>query len=253
MSAHDARPLALRAGQLGRPAIIVPITGETSEAALDAAAATIGSPADLVEWRADGLDDLTPVTLTTTVRALGDTLEVPLLLTVRTRTEGGSADIDDETYAELVLTGIRSGAIAYVDVEFRREPHTVAALVDAAHTAGVGIVLSAHDFAATPPPAELRELFEAMCSVAPDVVKVAVMPADARDVLRMLETTLDVRDTHPDQALISIAMGPLGVVSRIAATTYGSVASFATVGQASAPGQIDAETLRNLLDAISDA
>ena len=250
MGLSSAHPLAVRRGAAAKPAIIVPITGDTGEAVLDAATATVGSPAGVVEWRADGLDELTPGAVAATVSALDEVLADPVLVTVRTRAEGGSADIDDETYVELVLAAIASGAAAYVDVEFRREAHAVATLVSAARDAGVGVVLSAHDFGGTPAAGELRELFEAMCSVGADVVKVAVMPRDARDVLRMLEVALDVRQAHPDQALISIAMGSLGVVTRIAAATFGSVATFAAVGEASAPGQLDADTLRCLLDAI---
>lgn len=250
MGLSSAHPLAVRRGAATKPAIIVPITGETSEAVLDAAVNTLGHPADVIEWRTDGLDDLTPETLVATAFALDEVLADPVLLTVRTRAEGGSADIDDDHYAELLLAAIHAANVAYVDVEFRREPHTVAALVHAARETGVGVVLSAHDFEGTPPTAEMRELYEAMCSVSPEVVKVAVMPRDARDVLRMLEVALDVREAHPDQALISIAMGSLGVVTRIAAATFGSVATFAAVGEASAPGQLDADTLRCLLDAI---
>lgn len=250
MTAHDARPLAQRTGERARPAIIVPITGDTGEAVLDAATATVGRPADVIEWRADGLDELTPGAVAATVAALGEVLADLVLVTVRTRAEGGSADIDDAAYVELVLAAIASGAAAYVDVEFRREAHSVATLVRAARDAGVGVVLSAHDFAGTPASGELRELFEAMCSVGADVVKVAVMPADARDVLRMLQVALDVRDTHPEQALMSIAMGPLGVITRIVAAQFGSVATFASVGEASAPGQLDADNLRAVLDAI---
>ena len=250
MATHGKRPLTVPTGERARPAIIVPITGETGEAVLDAAMVTLEHPVDLIERRADGLDDLTPETITATATALDDVLADPVLLTVRTHTEGGSADVDDDRYAELMLAAIRSGAAAYVDIEFRREPHVVAALIDAARRGGVGTVLSAHDFDTTPPTAELRELYEAMCSVGADVVKVALMPADARDVLRMLEVALDVRHAHPEQALVSIAMGPLGVVSRIAANQFGSVATFGTVGSASAPGQLDAQTLRTILDAI---
>lgn len=253
MTTHDQRPLALHPGISTRPAIIAPVTGETPHAVLAAAEATRSHPLDLIEWRADGLDELTPDTITATARELRHALEAPLLLTVRTHTEGGSADIDDDTYAELVHAGIRSGAAAYIDIEYRREPHIVAALTNAAHAAGVGTVISAHDFHATPPPAQLRELYDSLCSVRADVVKVAVMPTDARDVLRMLQVTLDIRDAHPDQALISIAMGPLGVITRIAAATFGSVATFAAVGEQSASGQLDVDTLRRVLDAIEGA
>lgn len=250
MGSESAHLLAVNRGEHTRPAIIVPISGETGEAVLDAAADTIGHAADIVEWRADGLDELSPETLAATAFALDEILADPLLLTVRTRTEGGSADVDDETYAELVLTAIEAGNVAFVDVEFRREAHVVARLVDAARKADIGVILSAHDFEATPPRQQLRELYEAMCSVNPDVVKVAVMPQDARDVLSLLDVSLDVREAHPDQALMSIAMGAHGVVSRLAAGTFGSVATFGAIGAASAPGQIDADELRRILDIL---
>lgn len=253
MEAHDERPLAVRTGQRARPAIIAPITGETGEAVLDAAMVTLEHPVDVIEWRADGLAELTPEALAATATALDAVLADPVLLTVRTHAEGGSADVDDDNYTELVLAGIDSGAAAYVDIEFRREPHVVAALVDAARTAGVGAVLSAHDFGSTPPASQLRELYDALCSVGADVVKVAVMPSNPRDVLRMLDVALDVREAHPDQALISIAMGPLGAITRIAAGTFGSVATFGAVGEGSAPGQLGAVTLRLVLDAIDAA
>lgn len=253
MGSEGANLLAVNRGERTRAAIIVPISGETPEAVLDAAANTIGHAVDIVEWRADGLDELSPESITATAFALDEILADPLLLTVRTRTEGGSADIDDETYAELVLAGIAARNAAFVDVEFRRDAHIVARLVDAARRAGVGVILSAHDFVATPSKEQLRELFEAMCSVSPDVVKIAVMPQDARDVLALLEIALDVREAHPDQAFVSIAMGALGVVSRIAAGAFGSVATFGTIGAASAPGQIDADELRRMLDAIDAA
>ncbi|MBX3094976.1 MAG: type I 3-dehydroquinate dehydratase [Cryobacterium sp.] len=253
MSDDHANLLAVNRGSRTRPAIIVPVSGETGEAVLDAAADTIGHAVDIVEWRADGLDELSPESLTATAFALDEILADPLLLTVRTRTEGGSADVDDETYAELVLAAIDVGNVAFVDVEFRRDAHVVARLVDSARAAGIGVILSAHDFDATPPKQQLRELFEAMCSVGPDVVKVAVMPQHARDVLALLDVSLDVREAHPDQALMSIAMGALGVVSRIAASTFGSVATFGAVGRASAPGQVDADELRRMLDVIDIA
>jgi 3-dehydroquinate dehydratase-1 len=50
-----------------------------------------------------------------------------------------------------------------------------------------------------------------------------------------------------------MAMGPLGVVSRLAGETFGSVLTFGTVGAASAPGQVDAARLRAALDLIHEA
>jgi 3-dehydroquinate dehydratase-1 len=50
-----------------------------------------------------------------------------------------------------------------------------------------------------------------------------------------------------------MAMGPLGVVSRLAGEVFGSVLTFGTVGAASAPGQVDAARLRDALDLLHEA
>ena len=52
---------------------------------------------------------------------------------------------------------------------------------------------------------------------------------------------------------ITMAMGPLGVVSRLAGETFGSAVTFGTVGAASAPGQVDARALRAVLDLVHEA
>ena len=45
-------------------------------------------------------------------------------------------------------------------------------------------------------------------------------------------------------------MGPLGASSRVAAETFGSAATFATVGAGSAPGQLAAEDVSRMLELL---
>ena len=73
------------------------------------------------------------------------------------------------------------------------------------------------------------------------------MPRSPEDVLALLGAGIDARGSI-EHALITIAMGRLGRVSRLAGGVFGSDASFATVGPESAPGQLSARTLAALLE-----
>ncbi|KZU91305.1 3-dehydroquinate dehydratase I [Lactiplantibacillus plantarum] len=73
------------------------------------------------------------------------------------------------------------------------------------------------------------------------------MPQSVEDVLTLLTATNIARQTLP-QPVITMSMGDLGKVSRLAGEVFGSCLSFATVGAASAPGQIALENLRPELE-----
>ena len=65
-----------------------------------------------------------------------------------------------------------------------------------------------------------------------DALKIAVTPADAADVARLLRVTAE---TAP---VITLSMGDLGLVSRLTGAVFGSALTFATPGdRPSAPGQ----------------
>ena len=50
--------------------------------------------------------------------------------------------------------------------------------------------------------------------------------------------------------VITMSMGKQGIVSRISGSLTGSALTFATAGEASAPGQIPVEKMREILDII---
>ncbi|MGO2360657.1 MAG: type I 3-dehydroquinate dehydratase, partial [Brachybacterium tyrofermentans] len=49
---------------------------------------------------------------------------------------------------------------------------------------------------------------------------------------------------------IAISMGTLGVASRVSAESFGSAATFATAGAASAPGQLGADDVARMLELL---
>lgn len=239
----------------GAPKIIVSLTGRTPDELLAQVEALSGRPVDIVEWRVDFFDSLSD---TTAILDQAGILAArvgrkPLLATCRTSEEGGQARIDDDAYADLVVTLAECGAVDLVDVEYRRGGSAVERIIAAAHVRNIAVVASNHDFDATPPKEEIVARLRAMQVLGADVCKIAVMPQSAADVLTLLDATRIMHEDHVERPLITMSMGGLGVISRIAGQVFGSAATFGMVGAASAPGQVDASELRELLDVLDRA
>ena len=93
------------------------------------------------------------------------------------------------------------------------------------------------------------ERFREMEKSGADILKIAVMPHGFGDVAAIMEATNDMRK-ECEKPLVSMAMGSIGSISRIAGENFGSSITFGTVGAASAPGQFPIGDLRTLLAAL---
>ncbi len=238
----------------GRPKVIVPLCGAKPDALLVAAHLLGQSTAELVEWRVDGLyggrDEAAVLGLLPQLRAaLGGK---PLLATCRTKAEGGDGTLDAVGYASLCRALCASGQIDLIDIELSAGEDAVRALVGAAHAAGVAAVVSSHDFTATPPEAEMTARLCRMQALGADIAKLAVMPRDRRDVAALLAVTAEMADRHSETPVITMSMGPLGVVSRLVGEAFGSAATFAAAGHVSAPGQPALEQALALLSGLHE-
>ena len=235
----------------GAPTIVVPVTGRTPEALREQVVAVAGR-ADVVEWRVDffhRVGDVASVVAQAAALA-GQLRGIPLLATCRTANEGGEITIADDAYADLTVALVESGSVDLVDVEYRRDRAAVERIVAAAHARDAAVVASNHDFDATPPKDEIVARLREMQDLGADICKIAVMPRSTGDVLVLLDATRTMYEDHADRPLITMSMGGLGVVSRIAGQVFGSAATFGMVGTASAPGQVDADELRSVLELI---
>ena len=235
------------------PSVIVPLTGADVPALLGQAQSVSSHPLagriDLVEWRVDLLRDRlrTPeklVELASRVRT--ETGGKPLLATVRTQAEGGSAAMSDLDYLELITALSSCPAVDAVDVEHRRT--TARRAVQAAQSAGATVVASHHDFQSTPSAQEILRQLRSMAQTGAEVLKIAVMPRTPQDVLTLLDTTLEASG-RVDQPIITMSMGELGVATRLSGGLFGSAATFATLHEVSAPGQLPLETVITVMDA----
>lgn len=246
-------PITVRGVRIGEgmPKIIAPIIGMTREAILQEAAAIRESGVDIVEWRIDWYEHGNcadcVIALAAELRPILD--EIPLLCTFRTQKEGGQKSINPDRYARLLMDICHSAEIDMIDVEAFTDESLVREVIGFAHERGTHVVASNHDFYATPPQQEIIRRLTYMAELGADIPKIAVMPADKRDVLSLLSATAQAADAL-DRPLITMAMGGTGVISRLSGECFGSSCTFGSVGQASAPGQIPVAQLREVLQIL---
>lgn len=244
-------PISIRGLTLGGGAcrVIVPLV-ETTHAAIVRRAAQVAALApDLLEWRADWFDAVwdTPA-LTACLHQLRAAVgELPLLVTFRTQREGGRQPASPGTYERFCRIVCESGCADLLDVELFTEDGTRQRIFDLAHAHGVRVVCSSHDFDKTPPRQEMVDRLCRMQALGADIAKLAVMPRSRQDVAALLAATAEMAELHPQTPVITMSMGALGQISRMAGGTFGSAATFAAAGSASAPGQPALEDVRAML------
>lgn len=237
---------------VGMPKICVSVTGNNLDEIIMQAEEIKNNPVDIVEWRVDYFEDVYRIEKVIGVlEKLSKVLrDCPILFTFRRKIEGGERDISLEDYKVLNLKVIESGLADLVDVELFSGDESVCGIVEAAHKNGVKVVVSNHDFTKTPEREELLVRLRKMQELGGDIPKIAVMPQSEKDVITLLSTTEEFNREYADRPFITISMSKLGVVSRLTGGVFGSAMTFGAVGEASAPGQIRAEKLKNILELI---
>lgn len=225
----------------GRPKIIVPIVGKDQLTVLAQAKRILDTPCDIIEWRIDHYEE----DILTCAKKLHE-LDIPLLVTFRTKEEGGAKSIALEDYKKLLLSLCMSGYCSAIDVEVAGKGSILDEVCACAHENNVCVIGSHHDFDKTPETQDMVNWLVHMWELGVDVSKLAVMPHHVDDVYSLLEATHRASKIV-DCPLITMSMADLGKISRIAGQTFGSSATFASLNQASAPGQMDVVEVDKML------
>jgi 3-dehydroquinate dehydratase type I len=205
---------------------IVSLTPESADDPIDA----IGRPpagASIVELRLDlfpGID----------VGAAVAACPLPVLATLRSRTEGGNGPTDPATRS-LVLRAARDAGAALLDLEFVHD----AGLEKDLGLAPEQTVLSWHDPAGTPD--ELEEMAHRMLQAHARWVKVVPTARSVSDLVKVLELHRQFNDGRShERRLLTFAMDAVGLASRYLAPLLGPPIAFAAWSDdaPAAPGQL---------------
>jgi 3-dehydroquinate dehydratase-1 len=237
------------------PLICTPLVGRSRERILAEAASVVPKKPDIIEWRVDFFEEIhDSAAVLAVARALrGAAGELPIIFTRRSSKEGGEPiKIGDEEIVRLYDAVAASRLVDFIDFEMGNDPDHLRRVRDNARAHETRLILSYHNFGYTPGAEFLVQRFLEAERLGADVAKVAVMPRNRMDVLTLLAATAEA-DAKGGIPLISMAMGPLGSVTRMVGGVFGSSLSFAVGDTASAPGQIPIADLNAVYDIIRRA
>lgn len=237
----------------GIPKICIPIVATAKEDIIKEAKNLLMFPVDIVEWRVDWFEHVEDFEQVIDVlKELNRVLtSIPLLFTFRTIKEGGVKEFETKAYIDLLKSIIDTQLIDFIDVEIFTGDNIVQEIINKAHKNGVKVIASNHDFKKTPSKEEIVSRLLKMQEIGADIAKIAVMPNSKMDVLVLLEATLEMSEKHADRPIITMSMADLGVISRLSGQVFGSSVTFASAQKASAPGQIPAKQLEEVLHILN--
>ncbi|UQS86014.1 type I 3-dehydroquinate dehydratase (plasmid) [Nicoliella spurrieriana] len=233
-----------------KPKIAVPITGK-DDAEIEQQLALIDTASvDLIELRIDFLAVLNEATIKSAKQLIQTSFpKTPIIATLRTTTEGGNFNPIEHDYPAVLKVIIKTG-FHLVDVEINQLG--AASIIDLAHQHHQLVIGSHHNFKQTPDDHFLAQKWQSMQALNCDIAKIAVMPTNVDDVLRFMTAS-----HRANQSLmipiISMAMGALGIITRISGQLTGSVITFGSITNKaqSAPGQITSPQLATILQVVA--
>jgi 3-dehydroquinate dehydratase-1 len=221
----------------------------TAPAAVEVFARTSARVVDLLEVRADlfGAEALADVAAWAAACARVEASGTPVLLTLRLAAEGGRWARPEAERLALYRAVLARDACSWIDVEaaspIARE------VTQAAREHGRRSIVSRHDFARTPPPAELERLLAECVDAGADVPKLAtkiVTDADRGALLALAAA-------HAGHACVIGMDDAPGSSLRVDLPARGSRLAYGWVDAPTAPGQLSAVEMDARLRAASPA
>lgn len=229
--------------------ICVPLVAQELHDLLGQAKEAVSLNPDLLEWRADSYIALSEIN--EACRELRNVAnDIPLIFTLRHIKEGGAREIPQDTRVKAIKEVIEADLIDLVDIEIMNDKGFIAEIKNSAQKHNTKLILSYHNFQCTPSEKFIIDKLSEAESLGADIAKFTAMPNDYGDVLRILSATHTARKEVLEVPIISMSMGNMGIISRIAGGYFGSDVTFAAGRVLSAPGQIKIEDLMRIIKII---
>nr|WP_320026982.1 type I 3-dehydroquinate dehydratase [uncultured Acetobacterium sp.] len=214
----------------------------------------VANGCDFLEWRRDHYKQGDVLTSADELDLLTEIKKrMPsqgLIYTYRSHHEGGVFKTPDEVREAAINTAIKSNLVDYVDVELHSESAFLERIKAVLKTSHTQWVVSHHNFKETPTSGEISAIYTAMESAGGDVLKLAVMPNSMDDIRQLICATLNHNGQSP-KAIIAIAMGESGGITRIAPELCGGSLTYVAGAGKTAPGQLSLEEIIDLRKRIA--
>lgn len=111
----------------------------------------------------------------------------------------------------------------------------------------LGLIISHHDYQATPPMKNLVKIARAAYGKKADIVKIAARAKSAADIRTLLDLN---RQFTPKKLMTVMGMGPFGTLSRLAGPVFNACLLYGFIGTPTASGQLPYRELQDRMRAL---
>lgn len=220
-------------------AIVASVADNTYEDSIKA----MDMGADIIELRIDLIEDPIPDDLIELIHRIKLDTGLQCIATNRIQTDGGKWNGSEQKRIEL-LENVAPYVDA-IDIELSTDKTILSSAIEMTKDNNCTAIISYHNFSSTPDTARMDEIIDSAFSVGADIAKIAVTPGSKKDVLDLLQVTL-----NSQKPVCTISMGKIGKHTRVIAPFYGSVLTYGYVDSPTAPGQMRIDELRSTMEMI---
>jgi len=224
---------------------IVALFGKNKEEILSELKKIEGYEIELVEIRADFLDDLSVDNLADIIKSVREVRSSEIILTLRTKREGGYYDgLDYSTRVQSFL----DLKIDYIDLQINElTDQNMEEMVKYAKGHGIKTVLSVHHMDRGVSKGIFSHYLSKAKKFDADYVKIVDFPETRAEVVYKLILSGRYASSNEKPKLISISMGENGVISRYETNIYKPEYTFINISDNVNVGQITLEDMEERL------
>lgn len=180
---------------------------------------------------------------------------IPKIFTFRRKQEGGQYILSLNERLE-VLGRLIEVKPDYLDIEINSESEVLKSLIDLAYANKVKLIFSYHDFEKLVTYEETteilnrfdemlkNELFIDLNKINGSIFKIISTAHVFNDNIRVLNICKKL--SQQDKKFVCFAMGEVGILSRILCVKFGSLWTYGSLEEKTAPGQIKIEKIREI-------
>jgi len=217
---------------------------------------------DLIEFRFDYIEDikfLTDSFLKGTLDYIPS--KIPTIFTFRRNQEGGKYNLSTSERLE-VLKRLIEAKPEYLDIEINSELNCLKNLIELAYNNKVKLVFSYHNFKKSITFDETAKLLTNfnnklknilnfdLDKISGSIFKIILTAQVFDDNITVLNICKKL--SLQDKEFICFAMGEMGILSRILCVKFGSLWTYGSMEEKTAPGQIKIEKIREIHQLLFD-
>jgi len=195
---------------------------------------------DILEIRVDQFKKTDLTYIKNVIKTRGR-IGIPLILTVRSKEEGGQKDISNDLKLKIFKENVP--LVDAVDIELKSP--ILSEVVKTARKNKKIVIISWHNFKITPSDKILKDILNKAKRSGAHIVKIASKANKEEDLNRLMRFTI----ANKSKNIITISLGEIGSISRLTFPGFGSLITYAFINKPSGSGQRTLDELREHLRA----